>query len=98
MKLMKRMCLFALNGQQEVKISMNLFNELSDMAFQMLSKENGTFICLMKMKGTDLIGLAVKAPLSHYPIVYVLPMSTISMKKVSFFILKTDFPGNWNCY
>lgn len=55
---------------------------MKDMAFQYLSKEEGKVSCLLKLKGWDLLGVAVKAPLSYYPVIYVLPMSTISMTKV----------------
>lgn len=34
------------------------------------------------MKGQDLIGLPLRAPLSKYPVIYVLPMKTISTTKV----------------
>lgn len=52
-----------------------------NLAFQGFSKVPGKFNCLLKLKGWDLLGMPVKAPLAKYPLVYVLPMSTISPAK-----------------
>lgn len=48
-----------------------------NMAYQGLSKQPQQVSCLLKLTGWDLLGIAVKAPLSKYPVVYVLPMLTI---------------------
>lgn len=50
-------------------------------AFQEVTKEYGKYPKLADVKGQDLIGLALKAPLSKYEKVYALPMTTISMTK-----------------
>ena len=42
---------------------------------------DGTVNCLLTMKGSDLMGLPVKAPRAVYERVYVLPLPTISMGK-----------------
>eukprot|EP01116_Phalansterium_solitarium_P012957 TRINITY_DN2974_c1_g3_i1.p2 TRINITY_DN2974_c1_g3~~TRINITY_DN2974_c1_g3_i1.p2 ORF type:complete len:625 (-),score=228.05 TRINITY_DN2974_c1_g3_i1:117-1991(-) len=52
-----------------------------NLSFQEHSKVAGQTNCLLNVTGQDLIGLAVKAPLSVYGTVYVLPMLSISMKK-----------------
>jgi hypothetical protein len=52
------------------------------MAYQYLSKEPGKVSCLLKLKGWDLLGLPLSAPLSKYPVVYTLPMLSISPTKV----------------
>lgn len=51
------------------------------MAHQGLMKEWGQCECLVEMKGTDLLGLALKAPNAQYKRVYTLPLLTISMGK-----------------
>eukprot|EP01090_Pellita_catalonica_P001695 TRINITY_DN1144_c0_g4_i1.p1 TRINITY_DN1144_c0_g4~~TRINITY_DN1144_c0_g4_i1.p1 ORF type:complete len:802 (-),score=148.37 TRINITY_DN1144_c0_g4_i1:83-2251(-) len=51
------------------------------MSYQGLSKEFGKVNCLMEMTGQDLIGTKLKAPLTKYPEIYVLPMLTISVTK-----------------
>jgi len=51
------------------------------MSFQGLSKEFGKVNELLKLKGTDLIGLPLTAPLSKYSTIYTLPMFTISTQK-----------------
>ena len=50
-------------------------------SYQNLTTERGSYQVLGHVKGTDVIGLAVAAPLARYEYVYVLPMKTISMKK-----------------
>ena len=50
-------------------------------AFQEVTKEYGKYPCLAEVKGQDLIGKALKAPLATYEKVYALPMTTISMTK-----------------
>lgn len=49
-----------------------------NMAYQGLTHADGQVECVASFKGTDLIGLPVKAPNAVYPIVYVLPMFSVS--------------------
>ena len=51
------------------------------MAYQELSPEYGKVIKITEINGTDLIGAKLRAPLSHYPVVYTLPMMTITLNK-----------------
>lgn len=51
------------------------------MSYQGLMKEWGTAPCLVQLKGTDLLGLPLKAPMSVYYKIYTLPLLTISMGK-----------------
>jgi len=51
------------------------------MSYQGLTKEWGVSPCLVALKGTDLLGLPLKAPMSVYEKVYTLPLLTISMGK-----------------
>jgi leucyl-tRNA synthetase len=52
-----------------------------NMAFQNLSKTPKEVTALATFTGADIMGIPVKAPLSQYPVVYTLPMTTISPKK-----------------
>jgi leucyl-tRNA synthetase len=52
-----------------------------NMAYQELTAEDKNFTPLAKVKGTELIGKRVKAPLTTYEHVFVLPLPTISMVK-----------------
>jgi len=52
-----------------------------NLSYQDAFESFGTFNVLFKLKGSDLIGSAVHAPLSKYDHVYVLPMNTIKMDK-----------------
>lgn len=52
-----------------------------NMAYQDLTKEHGVYVKLLDLKGTDLLGVPLKAPLSVYEKVYALPMLSISMEK-----------------
>jgi leucyl-tRNA synthetase len=45
-----------------------------NLAFQEMTKEFGKYPCLANVKGQDLIGLPLKAPLTSYEVVYALPM------------------------
>jgi leucyl-tRNA synthetase len=54
---------------------------IHNMAWQNLTPEHGTYTKLATLKGTDLIKLPLKAPLSVYDIVYCLPSMTIRMDK-----------------
>lgn len=51
------------------------------MSYQYLTKSQGEVDLFTKIKGEKLIGLACKAPLTSYEIIYVWPMLSISMKK-----------------
>ncbi|KAL6050311.1 leucine--tRNA ligase, variant 2 [Balamuthia mandrillaris] len=54
-----------------------------NLSYQGFSKEFGKSVCLATFKGQDLIGLPLKAPLAQYPVVYTLPMKTISTTKAT---------------
>lgn len=49
-----------------------------NMAFQGLTNADGQFECLATFRGSDLIGLPLKAPYSQLDTVYVLPMFAVS--------------------
>jgi len=71
-----------------------------NLAFQDFSKEFGKVSCLLKIKGWDLLGVAVKAPLSYYPVIYTLPMTTISMTKGTGIVtsVPSDSPDDFICF
>ena len=50
-------------------------------AYQDLTKEEKKYPQLLQIRGQELIGKRVKAPLTHFEHVYVLPLPTISMVK-----------------
>ena len=52
-----------------------------NMAYQEKTKEPKKAIPLLKIKGSELIGAKIMAPLSIYKNVYLFPMETISMNK-----------------
>ncbi|KAG0231025.1 cytosolic leucyl tRNA synthetase [Actinomortierella wolfii] len=52
-----------------------------NMAFQNLSPSNGEVVKVASLVGRQLIGTQVKAPLSTYPAVYVLPMDGVLATK-----------------
>lgn len=52
-----------------------------NMSFQDLTNESGKIAQVGNVKGSDLIGMPVRAPLSKYPVVYCLPMTTILESK-----------------
>lgn len=52
-----------------------------NMAYQLFTEEFGKFDVLVELKGQDIIGLPLKAPLTSYDIVYTLPMLTIKEDK-----------------
>jgi leucyl-tRNA synthetase len=66
-------------------------------AFQEMTKEYGKYPCLAKVTGQDLIGKALKAPLTSYEKVYALPMTTISMTKGTGIVtsVPSDSPDDW---
>ena len=62
-----------------------------NMAYQELTAEDKNFTPLAKVKGTELIGKRVKAPLTTYEHVFVLPLPTISS------ILTIAFHSTFGC-
>ncbi|KAH3759269.1 leucine--tRNA ligase [Pelomyxa schiedti] len=50
-------------------------------SYQEMTPAAGVVVCLATLKGSDLVGAALKAPLSPYPVVYTLPMTTINPDK-----------------
>lgn len=50
-------------------------------AFQEMTKVFCEYPALAKIKGQELIGMKVKAPMTSYEYVYVLPLPSISMTK-----------------
>jgi len=66
-------------------------------SFQDMTAVYGKYPCLAKVTGMDLIGKALKAPLSHYEKVYALPMTTISMVKGTGIVtsVPSDSPDDW---
>jgi leucyl-tRNA synthetase len=66
-------------------------------AYQDLTVEYGKYPKLATVTGQDLIGKALKAPLSHYEKVYALPMTTISMSKGTGIVtsVPSDSPDDW---
>lgn len=53
-----------------------------NLAYQGYAKEEGKLVKLLSLKGQDLVGLPVKAPLAAYERVYVLPMESVLATKV----------------
>ena len=53
-----------------------------NMAWQEMTPTQGQYHVRSRVKGWDLLGRAVQAPLTPYPKLYVLPLHTISMEKV----------------
>ena len=66
-------------------------------AFQEMTPVYGEYPCLANVKGADLIGVPLAAPLSHYKQVYALPMKTISMTKGTGIVtsVPSDSPDDW---
>jgi leucyl-tRNA synthetase len=62
-----------------------------------MTKDFGKYPCLANVKGQDLIGLPLKAPLTSYEVVYALPMQTISMGKGTGIVtsVPSDSPDDW---
>lgn len=52
-----------------------------NMAYQGLFEKRGEIIKLLDLKGSDLVGVPLKAPLTSYEKVYTLPMEGVSPKK-----------------
>ena len=53
-----------------------------NMSYQHIMRERGQLRQLGTIKGQELMGLPVRAPLCSYERVYVLPLTTIKMDKV----------------
>ena len=51
------------------------------MSYQYLTKEVGKPELVREIKGEKMIGLACKAPMTSYEIIYVWPMLSIDMEK-----------------
>lgn len=68
-----------------------------NLAFQEMTKEFGKYPCLHNVKGQELIGLPLSAPLTKYEVVYALPMQTISMSKGTGIVtsVPSDSPDDW---
>jgi isoleucyl-tRNA synthetase len=52
-----------------------------NMAYQDFTSEFGKTQVLLRLKGEDLMGVALKAPLTSYDVIYTLPMLTIKEDK-----------------
>ncbi|RUS29537.1 hypothetical protein BC938DRAFT_480538 [Jimgerdemannia flammicorona] len=70
--------LFAVN---ETDVFLCTERAARNMAYQKLSLENGVVTKLAEIKGTLVVGTKVKAPLSKYEEVYVLPMENVLATK-----------------
>ena len=68
-----------------------------NMAYQEMTKENKVAVPLLKIKGKELIGAKISAPLSVYKEVYLFPMETISMTKGTGVVtsVPSDSPDDW---
>jgi hypothetical protein len=68
-----------------------------DLAYQNYSPEWGKVKCLAKFKGRDLIGSALKAPLTPYEKIYVLPMFTVNTGKTTGIVtsVPSDSPDDY---
>jgi len=51
------------------------------MSYQKLTRASGEVRCILNFKGRDIIGAAIKAPLTSLPKIYVLPMFSINTAK-----------------
>lgn len=52
-----------------------------NMAYQCFTDDFGKFDVLLTLKGQDIMGLPLRAPLSVYDVIYTLPMLTIREDK-----------------
>ena len=70
-----------------------------NLSYQEQTKENRKSPKLETLKGKDLIGVGLKAPLTKYEKIYVLPMLTISMEKGTGIVtsVPSDAPDDWAC-
>ena len=67
------------------------------MAYQNLTKSDEEVEVICRFKGSDLMGLGLKAPLAIHQKIYTLPMMTISMKKGTGVVtsVPSDSPDDW---
>lgn len=56
-------------------------SSMKNMMMQDLTIERGKYNCFGILKGSELFGIPLSAPLCIYPTIYTLPMKTISMNK-----------------
>jgi leucyl-tRNA synthetase len=72
-------------------------HSVSNMSYQEMTKESKKFTALEKIKGSELIGVAIKAPLTSYEKIYAIPMETISMTKGTGIVtsVPSDSPDDW---
>jgi leucyl-tRNA synthetase len=56
-------------------------NSMKNMMMQDLTIERGKYNCFGILKGSELFGIPLSAPLCVYPTIYTLPMKSISMNK-----------------
>ncbi|CAD8104543.1 unnamed protein product [Paramecium primaurelia] len=68
-----------------------------NMAYQGLTKEDKKLNKIATVKGSQLIGMEIKAPLTQYEKVYVLPMPGIKMNKATGVVtsVPSDAPDDW---
>jgi leucyl-tRNA synthetase len=74
-------------------------NAALNLSYQEQTKESRKAPKLESLKGRQLIGCGLKAPLTKYEKVYVLPMLTISMDKGTGIVtsVPSDAPDDWAC-
>lgn len=70
---------FLINDKDDVFIISR--RAAKNLAHQEFSRKWGEEECLLELKGWDLLGLPLKAPVTSYETVYTLPLLTISMGK-----------------
>ena len=72
-------------------------NSAINMSYQELTKEAKRAVPLEKIKGSELLGVGVDAPLSVYGKIYAIPMETISMNKGTGIVtsVPSDAPDDW---
>ena len=66
-------------------------------AYQEMTEEFGVYESLARLKGSDLAGIPLKAPMSKYDRIYALPMRNISMDKGTGIVtsVPSDSPDDW---
>ena len=66
-------------------------------AYQEMTQEFGKYPCYATVKGRELIGMPLNAPLTVYRVIYALPMKTISMEKGTGIVtsVPSDAPDDW---
>ena len=71
-----------------------------NMGFQDVFGKFGSPECLLTIKGKDLLGCAVKAPLTKYDKIYMLPLTTISMTKGTAIVtsVPSDSPDDYAAF